>query len=149
MEWLPHVTVATVVERDGQYLLVEEICSGKQVINQPAGHLDPDETLIEAAIRETAEETGWKVEITSVLGVALYTSPSNDVTYHRTTFIAKAIAPIENAELDEGIIGPVWMTKSEVKNAFEQGRLRSPLVLETIEQYEKDQSYSLDMFYGD
>lgn len=148
MEWLPHVTVATVIERDGQYLLVEEVCSGKQVINQPAGHLDPDETLIEAAIRETAEETGWKIEVTSVLGVALYTSPRNGVTYHRTTFIAKAIEEIENATLDDGIIGPVWMTKAEIQTAFEQGRLRSPLVLETVEQYEKGDSYSLDMFYG-
>lgn len=148
MEWLPHVTVATVVERNGQYLLVEEICSGKQVINQPAGHLDPDETLIEAAVRETLEETGWKVEVTAVLGVALYTSPSNGVTYHRTTFIAKALEHVEDAELDDGIIGPLWMSKDDIKSALEQGRLRSPLVLETVEQYEQGHSYSLDLFYG-
>ena len=70
-EWLPHVTVATVVEQGGRFLLVEERDkqTGELVFNQPAGHLEPGETLTQAALRETVEETGWDVELTAVLGV--------------------------------------------------------------------------------
>ena len=62
MDWKPHITVATIVEDNGRFLMVEEPKDGRTVLNQPAGHLDPDETLIEAAVRETLEETGWDVE---------------------------------------------------------------------------------------
>src|SRR4051812_23127347 len=75
MEWLPHITVATIVEDNGRFLMVEEHKAGRNVLNQPAGHLDPDETLIEAAVRETLEETGWDVEPTGVIGIYLYTAP--------------------------------------------------------------------------
>ncbi|WP_017132370.1 NUDIX domain-containing protein, partial [Pseudomonas agarici] len=86
MEWQPHITVATVVEDNGRFLLVEELQNGQVVFNQPAGHLDPDESLSEAAIRETLEETGWDVELTGVIGIYLYTAPSNGVTYQRVCF---------------------------------------------------------------
>ena len=91
MEWLPHITVATIVEDNGKFLMVEELKGGRAVLNQPAGHLDPHETLTEAAVRETLEETGWDVEPTGVVGIYLYTAPSNGVTYQRVCFIAKAI----------------------------------------------------------
>ena len=73
MNWQPHITVATIVEDNGRFLMVEESKAGRAVLNQPAGHLDPNETLIEAAVRETLEETGWDVEPTSVTGIYLYT----------------------------------------------------------------------------
>ena len=66
--WQPDVTVATVVVRDGRLLCVEERANGRLVLNQPAGHLEPDESLVEAALRETREETGWNVRITHVVG---------------------------------------------------------------------------------
>ncbi len=91
MTWAPHVTVATIIERDNRYLMVYEESDGKKVYNQPAGHLDPDETLADAAIRETLEETGWSIKLTGVVGVNLYTAPSNGITYFRTTFIGEAI----------------------------------------------------------
>ena len=74
-QWLPHVTVATVIVKDGQYLLVEERDkhTGELVFNQPAGHLESGESLVECAHRETLEETGWRVAITGVIGIALYT----------------------------------------------------------------------------
>ena len=79
-QWMPHVTVATVVFRDGRYLLVEELIDGRNVLNQPAGHLEPGETLIEAARRETLEETGWEVTIEAVLGASLFTSATSGIS---------------------------------------------------------------------
>ena len=68
MTWQPHITVATIVEDNGRFLMVEELKGGRAVLNQPAGHLDPHETLTEAAVRETLEETGWDVEATGIVG---------------------------------------------------------------------------------
>lgn len=131
--FVPHVTVATIVEKDGKFLFVEEISGGRTVLNQPAGHLDPKESLIEAAARETYEETGWHVEITGLLGVSLYRSPNNGITYNRTTFTAKPIKQDLTAQLDEGIIRAVWLTLEEAKTF--SAVPRSPLVLGSIEQY--------------
>lgn len=86
MTWQAHVTVATIVEDQGRFLFVEEMKGGRAVLNQPAGHLDPNESLQRAAVRETLEETGWDVELTSVVGIYLYTAPSNGVTYQRICF---------------------------------------------------------------
>ncbi len=97
MIWTPHVTVATVVEKNGRFLLVHEQTDVGIVYNQPAGHVDPNETLIEAAIRETIEETGWKVDIQNVLALNLYNAP-NGITYLRTTFAATPIEKIEGAK---------------------------------------------------
>ena len=90
-DFAPHVTVATVIENAGRFLLVEEWSSGQLVYNQPAGHLDPGETLLEAAVRETFEETGWQVELTGIVGSCLYKAPLNGETYYRTTFAARAL----------------------------------------------------------
>lgn len=141
--WQPHVTVATIVENDGHFLLVEEICHGKQVLNQPAGHLEPEETLTEAAYRETLEETGWAVNIEGVCGVSLYRSPNNGVTYARTLFFASPINKVEGAVLDKDIIAPHWMSYEQIKQNEE--KLRSPLVLKSLEQYLKGHRYPLSM----
>ena len=73
MDWQPHITVATVIEDDGRFLFVEEFKAGRMVLNQPAGHLEANESLREAALRETLEETGWEVKLTGLLGIYLYT----------------------------------------------------------------------------
>lgn len=93
MSWQPHITVATVVERDGKFLFVEEFKAGQHVFNQPAGHLEANETLAQAALRETLEETAWDVELTGVVGIYLYTAPSNGVTYQRICFAARPAPP--------------------------------------------------------
>ena len=145
MEWQPHVTVASIVEKDGKFLLVEELSNNELVFNQPAGHLDPNESLIEAAVRETQEETGWTVEPLGVVGVGLYTSPHNDTTYHRTTFHAKVVSHDPNQPLDDGIHQAVWMSYEEILAATD--RMRSPLVIRTIEQYLNGHRYPLELIY--
>lgn len=144
LSFTPHVTVAVVIERDGRFLMVEEYSSnGRAVINQPAGHLEADETLIEAAVRETLEETRWNVEITGLLNMNLYLSPNNGVTYHRTTFIGTAISEDLNAKLDDGIIQAIWLTPEEIEARQEQHR--SPIVSKAIQQYLNDPHYPLAM----
>jgi ADP-ribose pyrophosphatase YjhB (NUDIX family) len=87
--WLPHVTVGAIVEREGQFLLVEEMVDGKLVLNQPAGHLEPDETLLQAVQRETLEETSWHFEPQALVGVYRWTHPTNGVTYHALHLMEK------------------------------------------------------------
>jgi len=134
MRWLAHVTVATIVEDQGRFLLVEEMSADKkQVFNQPAGHLEANETLLEAAVRETLEETGWDVELTAVTGIYLYTAPSNGVTYQRICFAARPVRHHPERALDDGILGARWMTREEL--AAQPERWRSHLVLRCIDDY--------------
>ena len=143
MTWAPHVTVATIIERDNRFLMVYEESDGKLVYNQPAGHLDPDETLFEAAIRETLEETGWTIRLTGVVGVNLYTAPSNGITYFRTTFIAEAVSHDADYKLDTGIIEAVWLTYEELVERKNQ--LRSPMTLQIIDDYRNGRVFPLNV----
>jgi 8-oxo-dGTP pyrophosphatase MutT (NUDIX family) len=144
-DFIPHVTVATVIENDGKFLLVEELANGKAVYNQPAGHLDANESLEQAALRETLEETGWDIALRGVVGLSLYTAPSNGVTYIRTTFFASAVRHNEDQALDKGIIQAVWLTLDEMRAASD--RMRSPLVIATVEQYIKGARYPLELIF--
>ncbi|QKF52047.1 NUDIX hydrolase [Pseudomonas graminis] len=143
MTWHPHITVATVIEDDGRFLFVEELKNGKLVFNQPAGHLEPDETLREAAIRETLEETGWDVELTGVVGIYLYTAPSNGVTYQRVCFSAKATRHHPERALDTGIVGAPWFSRDEL--ASQPERWRSELVLRCVDEYLAGPIHSLQV----
>lgn len=142
MRWLAHVTVATIVEDQGRFLLVEEMSADKkQVFNQPAGHLEANETLLEAAVRETLEETGWDVELSAVTGIYLYTAPSNGVTYQRVCFAARPVRHHPERALDDGILGARWMTREEL--AAQSGRWRSHLVLRCIDDYLEGERFPL------
>lgn len=141
--WPPHITVACIVEHKQRYLMIEEYSQGRLVFNQPAGHLDPGETLLEAAVRETLEESGWHVEPTHVLGVSRYTAKHSGVVYYRTTFIANALREEPNAELDEGIERACWLTYEEL--CQHKDKLRSPLVLRSIEKYRAGIRYPLTL----
>ena len=133
MTWQPHITVATIVEHQGAFLFAEEIKAGRAVLNQPAGHLEANETLRQAAIRETLEETAWQVELTGVVGVYLYTAPSNGVTYQRVCFAARPLAHDPQRALDDGIVRALWLTRDEL--AGQPQRWRSELVLRCVDDY--------------
>jgi 8-oxo-dGTP pyrophosphatase MutT (NUDIX family) len=129
--WQPDVTVATVVVDGGRLLVVEESVGGRLVLNQPAGHLEPDESLIEAALRETREETGWDVRLTAFVGAYQWKAPANGDGgggrhYLRFAFAAEPVRHDPARPLDDGIVRAIWMTPSELQEARE--RHRSPLV---------------------
>ena len=145
--WTPHVTVATVVEKDGRFLFVEEHSEGvtNTVFNQPAGHVESGETLIQAAIRETLEETGHTVEIDALLGIYTYTPPMfPDRTYYRFCFLAQSVNVDLNATLDTGIVRAVWMNLDELQ---ETARARSPLVTKAIQDALSGQRFPLSLIY--
>jgi 8-oxo-dGTP pyrophosphatase MutT (NUDIX family) len=143
MRFTPHVTVATIVEDNGRFLMVEELADGQAVFNQPAGHLEADESLIQAALRETLEETGWDVELTSVTGIYLYTAPSNGITYQRICFAAKPVRHHPDLALDHGIIGPQWLTREEL--AAQPERWRSELVMVCVDDYLTGEHFPLSV----
>ncbi|CAA0118877.1 Phosphatase NudJ [Halioglobus japonicus] len=146
--WSPHVTVACVIEKDGKYLMVEERdkFSGEMVFNQPAGHLEDCESLTEAALRETLEETGWRVQLTGVLGIALHRAPSNNNTYFRTTFLATPLLRDEDAVIDPDIHAVHWLDYEEI--LAKSARMRSPIALAVIEQHRQGIFHPLDLILG-
>ena len=136
--WQPDVTVATIVVRDGRLLVVEEKVHGVLVINQPAGHLEPDESLLAAARRETLEETGWDVEPTAFVGAYQWKAPaqpdgSEGRHYLRFGFAAEPVREHAGRALDTGIERALWMTPAELSDA--RARHRSPLVWQLVEDY--------------
>lgn len=143
MSWTPHATVATIVEKEGRFLCVEELASGSKVINQPAGHVDEGETIEAAAVRETFEETGWHVTPEYISGFYTYYAEENGVTYHRFCFVAKAESFDPSSPLDEGIIAAHWFTREELEARADQ--LRSPMVLKCIDDYLAGKHYPLEL----
>jgi ADP-ribose pyrophosphatase YjhB (NUDIX family) len=131
--WQPDVTVATVVVRDGRLLCVEERTNGHLVINQPAGHLEPDESLLEAALRETLEETAWDVRLTAFIGAYQWKAPETSRHYLRFAFAAEPVREHAGRALDTGIVRAMWMTPAELSAARE--RHRSPLVWQAVEDF--------------
>ncbi|KFN51482.1 NUDIX hydrolase [Arenimonas composti] len=131
--WQPDVTVATVVVRDGRLLVVEEQVQGRLVINQPAGHLEPDESLIEAACRETLEETGWEVEPGEFIGAYQWRSPADGRHFLRMALAARPLRFQPDRSLDDGIVRALWLTPDEL--AAESQRHRSPLVWRVVEDF--------------
>ena len=140
--WPPHMVVATVVEKDGKFLLVYENDGERQVYNQPAGHWDEGETIQQAALRETLEETGWEVKLNYIIGQYQYHSPHNDFTYFRTAFAATAVKKISD-KLDREIIEAVWLSYDEIISKREQ--MRSALVIRVIDDYRVGKKFPLDL----
>lgn len=145
MSWSVHVVVASVIERAGKFLLVEERINGDNTvwINQPAGHWEQGESLVEAARREALEETGWEVEPTEILGLYEFQPPDLEYTFLRIAFIASAITYHPLRALDTGIVGPIWLDREEALACRE--RHRSPSVMRCIDDYLKGQHYPLSM----
>jgi len=139
----PHITVATIIERDGKFLMVKERSAGLMVYNQPAGHLELGETLMEAAIRETLEETAWKIELTAFLGIYHFTSQANGITYVRHCFVGNTLEHLVNSALDPEIEEALWMDLDTLLQ--QKNNLRSPLVLAAIQDYLAKPHYPLSL----
>lgn len=140
--WQPDVTVATVVVRDGRLLVVEERVKGALVINQPAGHLEPDESLVDAALRETREETGWDVRLTDFIGAYQWKAETGR-HYLRFAFAAEPDRHDPSRVLDTGIERAVWMTPAELE--AQRPRHRSPLVWRVVADYLAGRRHPLSM----
>ncbi|WP_313341815.1 NUDIX hydrolase [Stenotrophomonas sp.] len=140
--WAPHVTVATVVVRDGELLLVEESIDGHAVLNQPAGHLEPGESLAAAAVRETLEETGWTVALTAFIGTYQWTAPDG-TPFLRFAYAAEPLSHDPARPLDAGILRALWLAPAALQ--AEAARLRSPLVWAVVADYLAGQRYPLSL----
>ncbi len=143
MTWKPHTTVAAIIERNNKFLMVEELAHGKHVINQPAGHLDPDESLIDAVIRETNEETAWQFKPEFITGIYLWKHPENQKSFLRVAFCGSCNKHNPGQPLDEGILQAVWKTREQLIQ--DTDKLRSPMVIRCIDDYLAGKRYPINM----
>lgn len=142
-QFKPNTTVAAIIEQNGKFLLVEEKTNRGNRYNQPAGHLEDNETLIQAVIRETMEEAAYEFTPEALLGIYQWKHPHNDTTYLRFAFIGKAGVHFPMQELDEGIVQALWMGIDEIRD--KQNLMRSPQVLTCIEDYLSGKIYPLEV----
>ena len=147
--WKPNTTVAALVERDGEVLMVEETTPEGLRLNQPAGHLDEGESLLQAVVRETLEETAWRVEPVALLGIymARYRRLREgvDITYLRYAFLCRALSHEAGRALDTGIVQALWMPPEAVLAAPE--RHRSPAVARTLLDWQAGRRFPLDLIW--
>lgn len=129
----PEITVAAVTENDGRFLVVEERINRRLVFNQPAGHVERGETLLEAVIREVREETAWRFEPVALIGVYLWRNPASGRTTMRFAFAGGVADHDATQALDRGIVRTHWLSRSELLQR--EPRLRSPLVMRCIDDY--------------
>lgn len=149
--WKPSVTVAAVVEREGRYLLVEEETPEGLMLNNPAGHLDPGETPLQAVVREALEETAHTFTPEAFLGcyLARFLRPARqeDVTYLRLAFSGTVGEAIAGRALDQGIVRTLWLSLDELRATA--ARHRSPLVLRCCEDHAAGRRLPLDAVFSD
>lgn len=141
--WKPHVTVAAIAERQGRFLMVEEIVSRESRLNQPAGHLEDNESLIEAVRRECLEETGWVFRPLYLVGIYSWKHPGSLESFLRFTFAGELEQHFPDQPLDDGIVAARWMSKQEITRQSQ--RLRSPLVIQSINDYLSGKNYPLSL----
>lgn len=151
LRFRPSVTVAAIIEQAGRYLLVEEETPEGLKLNNPAGHLEQGETLIEAVVREVMEETAHPLEVEALVGVYLsrFQRPASgeDITYLRMAFCGRVGAPVPQRALDQGIVRLAWLTLQEVRDS--RSRHRSPLVLQCIEDHHRGQRHPMSLLHAD
>lgn len=149
--WKPNVTVAAVIEREGRFLLIEEDTADGLKLNNPAGHLDPGESPIDACAREVLEETAYDFAPTALVGVYLNrfvrTRSGDDITYLRFTFAGELGTHHQWRSLDTGIVRTVWLTLDELHASAP--RHRSPLVLQSVQDYLAGRRFPVDLIHTD
>lgn len=143
MVWKPHVTVAAIIERENRFLLVEEHTSNGLAFNQPAGHLEPGESLLNAVQREVNEETAWQFSPDYITAIQLWRKTPGSPSFLRVCFAGQCHDFQAGQALDDGIIATHWFTRDEI--ATRKKSLRSPLVLSTIDQYIQGEHYPLNL----
>ena len=141
--WRPSVTVAAVIERDGRFLFVEEMAGGRRVRNQPAGHLDPGESLVQAVTREVLEETAHRFTPTALPGIYRWLHDQAGVTFLRFAFLGRADGPEPGRRLDKEIIAALWLPPAEL--AARRAEHRSPLVQQCVDDFLAGRSFALDV----
>jgi 8-oxo-dGTP pyrophosphatase MutT (NUDIX family) len=141
--WKPSVTVAAVIERDGRFLFVQERIQGRLVLNQPAGHLDPGESLVSACRREAMEETAHHFEPTALVGIYRWRDPAKDFTFLRFAFRGN-VGEVSSRNLDHEIVAVHWLTPEEVKRRSAEHR--SPLVQKCVDDFLAGRQFPLDVF---
>jgi 8-oxo-dGTP pyrophosphatase MutT (NUDIX family) len=139
--WTPHATVAALIERDGKFLMVREHTRHGIRLNQPAGHWEADETLLDAVRREVLEESGYEFTPTALLGIYVSDKDDKSVTYLRLTFIGTVGAAAIHDELDDGIIEAVWLTPQEIMD--ERAIHRNPIVAQCLTDFINGQRLEL------
>lgn len=146
--WHPSVTVAAVIERDGRYLMVEEHTPEGLKLNQPAGHLDPGESLLQGAVREAREETACDFEAEALLGIYLarFERPGQDVTYLRFAFRGTAGDPVPGRALDLPIVRTLWLTAEEIRARIADHR--SPLVMRCVDDHLAGKRLPLEILWS-
>ena len=143
MNWSPHITVAAVLERNNAFLFVEERVDGQLVLNQPAGHWEQNETLLEATIRETLEETAWRYEPSHLTGIYQWQHPKSAETYLRFCFTGRLIEHEISRKLDSGIEKAIWLGQQEL--IARQKEHRSPMVQQCLDDYLNGQRFDLSI----
>src|SRR5262249_18741286 len=143
----PNVTVAAVAQREGRFLLIEEMTSRGLLFNQPAGHLEPGESLVDAVAREALEESAYSFRATALVGVYHYRSGSEGVTYLRFAFAREIDDHNSGRALDRGIVRAMWLAPDDIRR--ETARHRSPLVMRCIDDYLAGHRYPLSLLYHD
>jgi len=141
--WKPNVTVAAIIEQDGRFLLVEEETSQGLKFNQPAGHLEANESLLQAVVRETREESAYDIEPQYLVGVYRWHAETSNTTYLRFAYSGRILTHHADQKLDEGIVRTVWMTPAEIRSSVP--RHRSPLILRCVEDYLAGKRYPLEL----
>jgi len=141
MIWKPNVTVAAVIEKDGKFLLVEEDTAQGPRYNQPAGHLEADESLLTAVTRETLEESAYHFVPQQLLGIYRWHAAESNTTYLRFAFTGKITGHEAGRPLDTGILQAVWLTTDQIRAT--RARHRSPLVLQCVEDFLAEKRYPL------
>ncbi len=144
MRWKPRVVVASIIERHGKYLMVEEQIDGIDVISQPSGHIEPNEEILHAVSRETLEETPWRFKPSALVSIAHLLNPDTNRIFIRFTFTGDLIEKVQGYEIDADIHATKWMSYEEIK-VKQQPHWRNVLVMQSLDAYRAGYRYPLEI----